>query len=485
MNNPLPVVLIGTIAAILSGGTAHAQISSPLNIPGSILWLDGDDLDGNGVKDTGVSGSTFLDWVDKATGDGVQTVSVTAGAPTIDYGVVGTHNAVRFVGGSMDKLDNAAFNIADNYTVFTVVRGDAVGGGHVLSGINNLGTDAVLYRPAGGTYRFYTGQTGGGVDTPFLTRSTEAYRLFGYQVSSTGGDLGFVQSVHAPFEAAGSAQLNGIRIGNLDRAESIAQSEAWNGHIAEVIVYNRTLTAAERSDVSSYLNQKFNLGAAFATGRVTETETGQVSGGSPSTLLPTSEPVASGRINAALPSNGGLAFAKDFIGPADPRNFRPLRLNDGLYSDLPEGADQQEPWIAATHDSFAGIKLGMAMTIDRIGFEDQFLNRRNGAFILEYTLDDLSAVPTNLDLGLDPSAISAKNWQVLDVLQIQDAADTRHLYSFAPITGVTGLRLRLEATGDQIAISELEVWAAPEPATAGLVLAGSLPLLLRRRRILN
>jgi hypothetical protein len=124
----------------------------------------------------------------------------------------------------------------------------------------------------------------------------------------------------------------------------------------------------------------------------------------------------------------------------------------------------------------------MAMTIDRIGFQDEFPDRRNGAFVLEYTLDDLSGVPANLDLGLDPAAIAAKNWQVLDVLQIQDSADTRHLYSFTPIAGVTGVRVRFESSAAETAISELEVWAVPEPATGALALSAGLGLLLRRRR---
>ncbi len=73
----------------------------------------------------------------------------------------------------------------------------------------------------------------------------------------------------------------------------------------------------------------------------------------------------------------------------------------------------------------------MALPIDRIGFQDDFPGRRDGAFIFEYTLDDLSDVPADAELGLDPTAIDGVNWQVLDVIQIQDTEDTRHLYSFA------------------------------------------------------
>ena len=477
-------MLAGVIFTTLACVSARAQIISPLDVPNSVLWLDGDDFDGNGVPDVGASGTPILNWVDKAPGQGVNTVSVTAGGPTIDFGVVGTHNAVHFIGGSADKLDNNTFTVGTDYTVFTVVQADAfAAGAHLLSVINNDATDTVLYR-AGNAFRFYSGVTTGNADNAIsgVTPAPTTYKLLGYQIDSTGIDSGQFQSLQTPFEANGTAQLNGIRIGNLDRAtpSNTTQSEAWNGHIAEVVIYDRKLTPTEAKNVSQYLNTKYSLGATFATGAMTQTETGHVSGGTPSTLSADSEPVVSGRINAALSSNGGVAFAKDFIAGA--RDFRPFRLNDGFYSDPAAGPAAEEPWIAATTDSFAGVKLNLAMTIDRIGFEDEFGNRRNGAFIFEYTKDNLSGVPSDANLGLDPAAIAAKNWQPLDVQQIQDAADTRHLYSFAPIAGVTGVRVRLESSAAEVAISELEVWAVPEPATGVLACAGTLLLVTVRRR---
>lgn len=488
MKNPTPVALAGTIVVMLACVSARAEISSPLAIPGSVLWLDGDDLNGDGVPDTGVNGTLISNWTDKAPGLGDNTVTVSAGAPTVDFGVVGTHNAVRFTGSSADKLDNTAFSVAGDYTVFTVVRSDSTPAGtHVLSGINNDSTDTVLYRGGDGAYSFYSGVTTGNTNTVVARRQDTTFKLFGYQVNSAGGDTGLFQSIQTPFEANGGAtgsQLNGIRIGNLDRAtpSNVTQSEAWNGHIGEVIIYNRKLTPTEVQDVSKYLNSKYALGAAFATGAMTEVETGHVTGGTPSTLSSTSAAVVSGRINAALSSNGGLAFAKDYIGPTDPRNFRPARLNDGLYADPEFGGQAQEPWIAATNESFAGVKLSMAMTIDQIGFQTEFPDRRNGAFIFEYTLADLSGVPADADLGLNPGAIAGVAWQPLDVLQIQDTADTRHLYSFAPIQGVTGIRVRFESSAVEVSIAELEVWAVPEPGTGALTLVAGLGLLFKRRR---
>ncbi|MDB6170764.1 MAG: hypothetical protein JWL59_75 [Chthoniobacteraceae bacterium] len=478
------VILAGAILAAISSVTCYAQVSSPLAIPGSVLWLDGDDLNGDGIKDTGASGALITSWVDKAVADGIHTVTVTAGAPTLDFGVAGTHNAVHFTGGSQDKLDNTAFNVMGDYTVFTVVQTDgATFGTHVLSGINNAGTDTVLYRAGDGAFDLYSGQSSGNVNVALATvAGATGYKLFGYQANSTGPDVGILQSVQSVFELGGGAtgaQLNGIRIGNLDRSDpsNVTQSEAWNGHIAEVIIYNRKVTAAEATSVNKYLNSKYNLGVAFATGRGALIEKGNVTAGdqtTPSTLTPTSQAVVSQRVNVALSSKGGVGFAKDLIAAP----YSPSHLNDGLYA---TGFDN--PWIGANNQSFAGIKLAGATTIDEIGFQDEFPNRRNAAFIFEYTLDNLSGTPADPTFGLDPTVIDSKNWQILDVFQIQDTADTRYLFGFTPIAGVTGVRVRVESSQIQTAISELEVWqAVPEPATGGLAIAGGLGLLIRRWR---
>ncbi|MDB6148614.1 MAG: hypothetical protein JWQ44_62 [Chthoniobacter sp.] len=482
MKAPTRTKLALSISVLLGGISANAQIGSPLALPGHVLWLDADDFNGDGVVDTGASGSLLTSWVDKSSGQGINTVSVTAGAPTQQFAVANGHNTAQFTGNSLDKLDNSTLLVSNDYTIFTVVQHSGTAGNHVLSGLNSDGTDAVLFR-GGNSFHFYNGQATGNVQGTVVNRAgPTTYKLFGYQMNSAGGDTGLFQSVLTPLSTPGTGTLNGIRIGNIDRATPSATTpaEAWSGQIAEVIVYERALTAAETANVNKYLNTKYNLGIAFATGAMTETETGHVTAGTPSVLDGTSEPQVTGRINGALSANGGVAFAQDFIGGA--RDFRPFRLNDGQYANPDVGPGGQEPWIAGNLESFAGIKLSMGMTIDRIGFQGEFGARRNGAFIFEYTLDNLSGVPADANLGLNPGAIGAVNWQILDVQQIQDATDVRHLYSFTPIAGVTGVRLRLESSSAETAVSELEVWAVPEPASAILVLTGALGLVMRRRR---
>ena len=485
--NPTPSWKLASLAGLvftLSGVAARADLASPLEIPGHVLWLDGADFDGDGSPDAGVTGTPLASWTDKSAGQGTNSVIATGGAPTMRFGA---NSAAHFIGGSEDKLDSSTLNVGGDYTVFTISRAEAfAASGHILSGLNGTGTDAVLYKSGANDYNFYSGQSTGNVNQSFGNQPTSSqFNFIGYQISSTGTDSTFLQSTRKSFEFGGPATLNGIRIGNLDRAtpSSTVNAEAFHGEIAEVLVYDRVLSGAEINDIGRYLKAKYNLSAAFSTGAAVEIETGHVSGGVPSTLNPATAAMAGGRVNAALAGNGGLAFSQDHIG-GSPRDFRALRVNDGLYADPAEGAPPvEEPWIGNTLNSSVGIRLATPSTIDHIAFETEFPDRRNGAAILEFTTDDFSGVSLHSEEGLDPAAVAALQWNVIDVFQLADTENTRHLYNFAAIPGVTGVRLRLESnTGAQFAISEMEVWAVPEPAAAALALSAAMLLTLRQRR---
>ncbi len=468
--NLRPLILTAALPALAgAAATLRAEISSPLDIPGHVLWLDGDDLDGDGNVDIAVTGTPVTAWADKSSGMGTTAASVTNGNPARAAAVRAGHHAVKFTGGSQDKLDIPALTLSTGYTAVVVAEksGGFGGSAHLMSGLNASGTDPVLYRQGGGSCRFYSGVPTGNTDLQLGTMPANTWMMSGVQISPAGQDFGLLQSARTQLEWNGTAALQGVRIGNLDRdtPSSINRAEAWDGHIGEVILYDRLLTAAEVTDLRRWLNSKWALGMTEPTGVMTQTETGQVSGGVPSTLLSTSEPLSSGRTNVALASQGGTAFAQDFIGPSDPRNFRPFRANDGLYSDVPEGAPPvQEPWIGGTLNTFLGARFQAPVTLDRIGLETQFGNRRSAQIVFEYTRDDLSAVAVNASLGLDPAEISAKTWLLLDVISLADAVDTRHLYSFAPVTGVTGIRLRLNSTAAEFSVAELEAWSAVPPA---------------------
>ena len=250
------------VGMCLASTQSQAQFS-PTDISGGILWLDGADVDGDGAADTGSDGTLIDTWVDKASSNDVlRPMDGNGGNPQQFFNALNGNSVVRFTD-DLAKLDSTTLNVANDYSVFTVVTHPTVGGGrHVFSGLQEPGTDAVLYTNAG--WRFYSGP--GGSDLQISAAPKTGTRIFGYQLDSTGllgGDLGFFGDrdtfSDTSMDWVGTGTLNGIRIGGINRTDDLntANAEGWLGDIAEVLIYDRPLDVSERSQIASYLQEKW------------------------------------------------------------------------------------------------------------------------------------------------------------------------------------------------------------------------------------
>jgi hypothetical protein len=243
---------------------------------------------------------------------------------------------------------------------------------------------------------------------------------------------------------------------------------AFNGQMGEVLVYNRALSPAERSQFEQHL---------FARHDIPNFELAEVGGG----------PV---QYNVAAASRGAVPFAKNLINNGGYAAHQIAHINDGLYGN-------SKSWIGNSANSFAGVAFSEAHTIDAIAFgrdnggaettggplnNGQFVDRYQGNYVLQYTLEDLADVR---------AAAASGNWTGIDwnTIRVMDYTAQwpgegylRHLWQFDPIPNVTGVRILTGANG--IAIDEIEVRAIPEPISlACLALAcGGLGGYLRRRR---
>ena len=247
---------------LITNMESQAQFTPP-DISGGILWLDGADVNGDGVADTGTDGTLVDTWVDKAASNNVvRPLDGNGGNPQQFFGALNGNSIVRFTD-DLAKLDSTTLNVANDYSVFTVVTHPAAGGGrHVFSGLQEPATDAVLYTNAG--WRFYSGP--GGTDLQISAAAKTGTHIFGYQLDSTGllgGDFGFFGDRDTFTETAmdwgGTGTLNGIRIGGINRTDDLntGNTEGWLGDIAEVLVYDRPLDASERSQIATYLQDKW------------------------------------------------------------------------------------------------------------------------------------------------------------------------------------------------------------------------------------
>ena len=164
-----------------------------------------------------------------------------------------------------------------------------------------------------------------------------------------------------------------------------------------------------------------------------------------------------GTLNAArdvaLASNGGTAFAENLLPGYTQHTI--AHLNDGIYGN-------GNSWIADSQASFAGVAFNQACTISSLAFgrdnTGAYADRYTGTYIFQYTT---TPNPNAATPDADWTSFGAF---YLDTVFPNTTNNYRHVYTFTPISGVTGVRIEVDAaaagTANYICIDELEVYAA-------------------------
>lgn len=246
-------------------------------IAGQVLWLDAADAstiidadgdnaaNGTGGNNDGFSG-TVTKWIDKSTSG--YDVTATAGqAPVYTTGAL-NGNAVLTFDGSNDKLTRAGASIpGDDFTTFVVFNRtinptrEAIlewgsGGARNALFINEANNGRMNYYINGGWVHYTSAYTAGTNTLASIVHNTGSINLYrdGVNEVSTTGTV--------------RTGTSGIYIG-----DDSSGGDNLTGTIAEVIIYDRDLTADERHDVETYLASKWGLTIAN-TAPTVDTNTG-------------------------------------------------------------------------------------------------------------------------------------------------------------------------------------------------------------------
>ncbi|TCO82168.1 fibronectin type III domain protein [Chthoniobacter flavus] len=221
--------------------TAMGQTSPPTT--GLKLWLAADTsvtLDGSG----GVSA-----WADQSGNANNATQSTAGNRPTVTANALNGKPVVHFSGASSQYLTLP--NLMSGATageVFAVLRSASTTG---ATGLWNLGSDGwSWYSYTDGRIEADFGTTGG------LWEGVPSQSILSYHVYEAASQTGLYQS-----------WINGVPLFKTTSntvAFTTAPLIGVNGHgnyfsgdIAEIIIYNRALSTAERGQVLAYLNQKY------------------------------------------------------------------------------------------------------------------------------------------------------------------------------------------------------------------------------------
>jgi hypothetical protein len=253
VSNPLPKNITNTLTlpSKFTGGESFLYgaplITSPLSIPGCILWLDGRDPNNTGTAPA--NNTSLTQWKDKSpsgftlsSGGSTYNTTVLNGFPGINIGT----NFMGYDPGSQQNNWQEVFAVGiytggSTFTTFngfitSSVDGDGGSGG----GIILVGSGSGQTTFGGGPAQFTT--------TPWIN---------GVQ---TWTALPAAQNTFVARTAASSAvNLRGIRFG-VDRSNG----RAWIGYIGECICYNTALTTTQRQQVEAYLAWKYNIQSSLS-----------------------------------------------------------------------------------------------------------------------------------------------------------------------------------------------------------------------------
>lgn len=226
-----------------SSGGAVTPPFSPLDEPGSIIWLKGD-TSGSFT----MSGANILTWVDQSAG-GANTFSASTGNATKDPVGINGIQAVSFGGAA--ALTKASFSAPSAADVFVVRR--------------NIATGAQQ-----GLWTFGSNATGDALPAP----DTITYDNFGRNAFRTTVTLPVVETTAHVYNVSVAASLwiqrqNGVttNISSLDAvsfATNVFIGQAagglkYTGKIGEFLVYDHVLTDARRALVLNYLRTKWGV----------------------------------------------------------------------------------------------------------------------------------------------------------------------------------------------------------------------------------
>ena len=245
--NPLPVNM------------ERRRTFNPSRIDGLQLWLDAtkglfDATSGGNPVTT--DGATIARWEDQS-GSGYNVTQATlANRPVLKTAIRNSKNVIRF-DGSNDILLSA--NIPDNnlltLTAFVVANPIGLGG-------NNAGRMFERGSNVINLFMFFgngISMIGGGGQVSGGSAPIGSFYLFGARLSGVGTSTTTLR-INKTLVATGnttsalSTANTTYQIGNRTDA-----ARGFNGHIAELIIYNQSLTTEQINSVEAYLSSKWGF----------------------------------------------------------------------------------------------------------------------------------------------------------------------------------------------------------------------------------
>lgn len=314
--------MISTTSASASASITLSASASPtvasylyesdvLSLSDNLLWLRADDIDGDESRaDNPTDGTAVASWASRANGLTISQ-STSSAQPTLETNENGSLPAVKFDGTNYMHVDWTSDT--SNFTVFLVVKqfNSSSYGGYFFDGGYASSSRLGWLDRASGNFRM------GGVAnfTDTLAESGKSNDTDWHLV--TAHFDGSSSSLRVDLSAVGSGDI-GSTNGTYSASEGITLGSEGSGNYAsqilvgEMLVFNGSLSSADRDKVEGYLGDKWSISATIsASGSAAIAVSASATATSEAGAFSISTFNTESNILATTPAEGTVAFGTD------------------------------------------------------------------------------------------------------------------------------------------------------------------------------
>ncbi|AQT70034.1 Alpha-L-fucosidase [Anaerohalosphaera lusitana] len=250
-------LLVIFISCVITAVPVFASFD-PDSITGLQFWLDGNDLDGDGVAEgsgeAGISDGYAESWTDKSASGADVSASGTA-RPAIGSWPVNGKQAVRFVGND-DLMTGSNCPSGSSMTIFAAVYAE---------GVHDIASNILLISGSGAWALqmdsdqtihgrvWYNNINYGKAVTNALTYQTPYCISYVYDEDTVRSDIYLNSQLQGTASTVAIPSATGdVFIGNHSAAV-----RPWKGLIGEVLIYSGALSSADCQQIETYLRDKW------------------------------------------------------------------------------------------------------------------------------------------------------------------------------------------------------------------------------------
>jgi autotransporter-associated beta strand protein len=235
----------------IAGGTL--RLASAPGVADAALWLDA-----AANHSISLSGTTVTSWADRS-GNGRDASPAATGPQSLANPLANDHNVLRFANNNALNVD-LSFLAGSEYTIFAL-EGRTGTGNHYFLGTNSANsTNNALHIGYRNNTQYTLAQYSNDLNYNLPAFSGQDFRIWANQLDFSSGHAIYLDGSLAASNA-NTAPLTGAangRVGN-----GFLAGQWYNGDIAEILIFDRSLSAAERQQVEAYLATKWD-GAGFS-----------------------------------------------------------------------------------------------------------------------------------------------------------------------------------------------------------------------------